>query len=206
MMSSPFKAVVSALAVMFVASACRCGPGRTTGQAYATGGAYVYVVAADGPSAYVPADRFVLMRVPLARITQQSAYQFFSGTPSAPAWVSYADRARRTAIFASKGRCLRNGMTYDAARGRFYWWQQIPVPSEDTRFSGGFGVYSAPHPWGPWTTVFRTDHWDVGPGEKADFPSEWMGREPIGSPGTLYLLFSGDDALSVHKGTIAPGF
>ena len=47
-------------------------------------------VAADGPSAYVPADRFILMRVPVGSITSQSAYQFFSGTPSAPRWVSFA--------------------------------------------------------------------------------------------------------------------
>ena len=23
----------------------------------------------------------------------------------------------------------------------------------DTRFQGGFGIYDAPEPWGPWTTV-----------------------------------------------------
>src|SRR4051812_45312668 len=131
------------------------------GEAYAGGGSYVYVVAADGPSAYVPADRFILMRVPVGSITSQSAYQFFSGTPSAPRWVSFADRARRTAIYTSTGRCLRNGMTYDAARGRYYWWQQIPIPSVDTRSSGGFNVLSAARPFGPWTRVYHTDEWDV---------------------------------------------
>jgi hypothetical protein len=33
-----------------------------------------------------------------------------------------------------------------------------------------------------------------------------MGHESIGSPGTLYLLSSSDDTLSIRKGTIAPGF
>src|SRR3954451_18503338 len=176
------------------------------GENYAGGGQYVYVGAADGPSAYVPADRFILMRVPVGSIAKQSAYQFFSGTPGHPVWVSFANRTQRTAIYTSPGRCLRNGMTYDAARGRYYWWQQIPIPSVDTRSSGGFNVQSAPEPWGPWTTVYHTDAWDVGPGEKADFPSAWMGHEGIGSPGTLYLLFSGDDFLSFRKGTIAAGF
>jgi hypothetical protein len=42
------------------------------GEAYAGGGPYVYVVAADGPSAYVPADRFILMRVPVGSITSHT--------------------------------------------------------------------------------------------------------------------------------------
>jgi hypothetical protein len=33
-----------------------------------------------------------------------------------------------------------------------------------------------------------------------------MGHKGTGSPGTLYLLFSGDDFLSIRKGTIAAGF
>ena len=52
------------------------------GEAYAGGGAYAYVVAHDNPSAYTAADRFVLMRVPLASILVQDAYEFFSGTAS----------------------------------------------------------------------------------------------------------------------------
>ena len=33
-----------------------------------------------------------------------------------------------------------------------------------------------------------------------------MGQEGIGWPGTLYLVSSRDDHLSIHKGTIAAGF
>jgi hypothetical protein len=169
-------------------------------------GTYAYIVAADTPSAYVPGNRFVLMRVPVAHILDLTLYEFFSGTPAAPAWVSFANRASRTAIFTSNNLCMRTGMSYDAARGRFYWWQQIPFPTVDTRTSGGFGVYSATDPQGPWTTVYYADPWDMGPGEKADFPTAWMGHEGIASPGTLYLLFSGADTLSIRKGTIAAGF
>ena len=68
----------------------------------------------------------------------------------------------------------------------------------DTRFEGGFGIYDAPEPWGPWTTAFYTEKWDVGPGEHGDFPAKWMskdGRE-------LYLVFSCEDSFSVRKATI----
>ena len=65
----------------------------------------------------------------------------------------------------------------------------------DTRFAGGFGVYDAPEPWGPWTTVYHTNYWDVGPGETCSFPTKWM--SPDGT--TLHMVFSGEDAFSVRK-------
>jgi hypothetical protein len=92
-------------------------------------------------------------------------------------------------------------MSYNAGRGHYYWWQQLSgVSTPDTRFFGGFAVYSASKPWGPWQTVYYNEKWDVGPGDKADIPTKWM------SGADMYLLFSGDDYFSVRKGTLAPGF
>ena len=177
-----------------------------TGRNAAQNG-YVYVVAHDGPSAYRAADRFILMRVPAGRILEQNAWELFSGTAAAPAWVSWEQRASRSAIFENKGRSLRNGMSYHPARARYYWWQQIPPTwdSPDSRFFGGFGVYGAPNPWGPWRTVYYRELWDIGPGERGEFPVKWMSSAGIASSGEIYLLFSGDDYLAVRKGTIAPG-
>jgi len=52
-----------------------------------------------------------------------------------------------------------------------YLWCQIG-PGKDTRFTGGFAIYDAPEPWGPWTTAFHTDAWDVGPGESSSLPTK----------------------------------
>jgi hypothetical protein len=68
----------------------------------------------------------------------------------------------------------------------------------DTRFEGGFGIYDAPEPWGPWTTVFFTEKWDVGPGETASFPTKWMSADGR----TLHLVFSGDDGFAVRRATL----
>ena len=57
------------------------------------------------------------------------------------------------------------------------------------------GSYDAPEPWGPWTTAYFTDIWDVGPGETNSFPTKWMSVDGK----TLHLVFSGDDSLSVRK-------
>jgi hypothetical protein len=67
------------------------------------------------------------------------------------------------------------------------------------RFQGGFGIYDAPEPWGPWTTVFFTPDWDVGPGETSSFPTAWMSADGK----TLHLMFSGDDSFSVRKAMLA---
>jgi hypothetical protein len=68
----------------------------------------------------------------------------------------------------------------------------------DTRFEGGFGIYDAPAPWGPWTTAFFTEKWDVGPGESASFPTKWMSADGK----ALHLVFSGDDYFAVRKATL----
>src|SRR4051812_31874229 len=131
-------------AQLSIRSACRspCRPSAMSAPRAVTAAAnqpdpnsstacYAYIVAADTPSAYVPGNQFVLMRVPVAHILDLTFYEFFSGTPAAPAWVGFANRASRTPIFKSNNLCMRTGMSYDAARGRFYWWQQIPLPNGD---------------------------------------------------------------------------
>jgi hypothetical protein len=91
----------------------------------------------------------------------------------------------------------RSGITYKAGLQRYLWCQI--GPGEDTRFAGGFAVYDAPEPWGPWTTVFHTDAWDTGPGESASLPTKWMSPDGL----TVHLVFSGGDHFSVRKGTLA---
>jgi hypothetical protein len=68
---------------------------------------------------------------------------------------------------------------------------------EGRRFAGGFGIYDAAAPWDPWTTVFYTEDWDVGPGETSSLPTKWMSRDGK----TCHLVFSGEDCFSVRKVT-----
>ena len=94
---------------------------------------------------------------------------------------------------------------YNGARDKYVYSYSNDGPRADntadrgdTRFEGGFVVYDAPEPWGPWSTAFYTEYWDVVPGEHGDFPAKWMsenGRE-------LYLVFSGNDCFSVRKATL----
>jgi CubicO group peptidase (beta-lactamase class C family) len=164
---------------------------------------FIYAVAHDNPTGYVPADRFVLMRVPKGKIRDRTAYEFFTHTNAAaiPEWSG--DIAQRGATFTNPKACLRQQMTYCAPLKRYLWWQQQPNMQltndyGDTRFEGGFAICDAPEPWGPWTTAFSTTKWDVGPGETASFPTKWMSDDGK----TLCLVFSGDDHFSVRRATV----
>lgn len=164
---------------------------------------FLYAYSHDGPNADTPSDQFVLMRVPIKDVKQRSAWEFFKGTDAdgTAQWTRNANE--RGAVFSHRDACLRSAITYNAGIDRYLWWQAIPQPPGhpdrgDTRFDGGFAIYDAPEPWGPWTTAFYTRKWDTGPGEHGDFPSKW-----ISSNGrTMHLVFSGDDCFSVRKATI----
>jgi putative membrane-bound dehydrogenase-like protein len=157
---------------------------------------YVYIYSHDSDSAYESANRMVLARVPKDRILDREAYQFFEslGPDNKPRWT--VDIAKTGAAFTHLGRCYRSAVTYNAGLKRYLWCQIIP--GKDTRFEGGFGVYEAPEPWGPWSTVYFTEKWDVGPGETASFPTKWMNDDGK----TLHLVFSGEDSFSVRKATL----
>jgi hypothetical protein len=163
---------------------------------------YVYIYSNDHDSAYEPADRMVLARVPKDRITQRDAYEFFRGLDAkgGPTWTK--DIKQRGAVFTNKGGCYRSGISYNPALKRYLWCQVLPQSKDKRgpRFHGGFGVYDAPQPWGPWTTVYHTREWDVGPGETSSFPTKWMSADGK----TLYLVFSGDDCFSVRRATLIP--
>jgi hypothetical protein len=161
---------------------------------------FVYLYSPDHDSAYEAADRMVLARVPAHQMRRREAYEFFVqlDAQGQPVWTK--DIAQRGAVFTNPGRCYRSGVTYNAALKRFLWVQILPQSRhpQGPRFQGGVGVYDAPEPWGPWTTVFFTEDWDVGPGETASLPTKWMSADGR----TVHLVFSGNDHLSVRQGTL----
>ncbi len=157
---------------------------------------FTYVYSPDSDSAYSAADRMVLARVPATRVKERDAYEFYAGLNSAgePQWA--ADIGRRAAVFQFPGNCGRTSVSYDAGLHRYLWCQTLP--GGDARFRGGFGIYDAPEPWGPWTTVYFNRLWDVGPGETCSLPTKWMSADGR----KLHLLFSGDDYFAVREATL----
>ncbi len=160
---------------------------------------FVYVYSHDSNTAYERADCMVLARVPVSKLKIRTAYAFFHrlDQTNRPVWTPDIDK--RGPVFSHPHMCYRNGITYNPGLKRYLWCQIHPDSkhAQGPRFQGGFGVYEAPEPWGPWRTVYFTRNWDVGPGETSSFPAKWMSLDGK----TAHLVFSGDDYFSVRKAT-----
>ena len=159
---------------------------------------YVYIVAADLPSAYQFGDDYILMRVPKTQLATRTAYEFFQRMDNnigQPVWNT--DINQRGSIFQIPDKARRSAMSYNPALGRYLWWQGYTGGLEQ-RTGGSFGVYDAPEPWGPWTTVYYTDAWDMGVGDSGSFPSKWFSADGR----TINLAFSGADSFSVRAATL----
>jgi len=158
---------------------------------------YVYIYSLDSDSAYDPGDRMVMARVEKGKIRVRQTYEFFVGLDGEgePIWTR--DIRDRGAVFVNPGRCYRTGISYNAGLNRYLWCQTLPASTDSRgpRFQGGFGIYDAPEPWGPWTTVYYNENWDTGPGETSSLPTKWMSSDGR----TVHLLFSGDDCFSIRK-------
>lgn len=157
---------------------------------------YVYTVSHDHPSAYNRADRFVLIRAHRDGIRERAEYEFFAKLDQAgqPVWTKNIED--RGAVFKDHRRCHRSAVSYNQSLRRYLWWQAKFPEGIDGRFeSKSFGVFDAPEPWGPWSTVFFTENWDVAAGESGSFPTKWMAD----SGKSMHLVFSGEDAFSVRK-------
>ena len=157
---------------------------------------YVYIFSHDSDSAYERSDRMVLARVPKDRLRDRGAYEFFVSLDEnrQPQWT--ADIEQRGAVFEHAGNCYRSGISYCAPLKRYLWCQT--GEGTETRFQGGLAIYDAPAPWGPWTTIYFTRQWDVGPGETSSFPTKWMSDDGR----TLHLVFSGNDFFSVRQAQV----
>jgi len=142
---------------------------------------FIYTYSQDGPSAYEPSDGLVLARVPKGRIRQREAYEFFSHLDSSGSPVWTADIIRRGHVFSFPGHCQRVGAVYNPSCRRY-------LLSLGFNQSGGWGIFDAPEPWGPWTTAFFTRDWGLGQTHDYRLPAKWIsgGRKMV-------LSFAGRD-------------
>ena len=140
---------------------------------------YVYTYSQDGPSAYESDNAVALARVPKDRVRERDAWEFFERLDDGgrPVWT--ADIARRGAVFAYPANCQRLDVVYDAGIRRY-------LMALGYDHAGGWGLFDAPEPWGPWTTVLHRE-WDVAGTHGYRLPAKWISADGL----TLTLVFSG---------------
>jgi CubicO group peptidase (beta-lactamase class C family) len=155
---------------------------------------YVYVYSQDGPSAYETYDAVALARVPKARIREQGAYEWFVklAPDGSPVWTS--DLNHRGPAFAYPAHCQRVDAAYNPGLRRY-------LLAVSYGHAGGWGLFDAPAPWGPWTTAFSTQAWDQGQTHGYRLPTKWISDDGR----TLWVVFSGlkpNDAFCLRRMTL----
>jgi hypothetical protein len=91
-----------------------------------------------------------LLRVPVASLTGQQAYEYFAGfdDDQVPVWTSQIDE--RQPVFRDPGGVGWNtSVSYNAGLRRY-----LLITEHDITAEANLGIFDAPEPWGPWTTVY----------------------------------------------------
>ena len=126
-------------------------------------------------------------RVHRAMLKTRSAYEFFVGLDSGgtPKWSR--DANQRKPHFTDPAGVEGVQVIYNAAIERFL----MTVHRGD---QGTMGIFDAPEPWGPWTTVDYDDNWLNlnGTGRRRNMlfiniPTKWISDDGK----TLWAIFSG---------------
>jgi len=140
---------------------------------------FVYTYSQDGPSAYESDNGVLLSRAPKDRLREPGAWEFFERLASdgQPVWTP--DFRRHGAVFQYPANCQRVDAVYDAWLRRYL----LTVGYDHT---GGWGLFDAPEPWGPWATVLHRQ-WDLADTHGYRLPAKWISRDGM----TLTLVFSG---------------
>jgi len=143
-----------------------------------------------------------LARVPNNELMDISAYEFYSGLDGSgnPIWTT--DASQRVAVFEDPNGVGWNlSVNYNAGLGRYMMMTQHTANHE-----GWMGLFDAPEPWGPWTTIQYHDTIPFGDGEVANntffwtFSNKWASADGL----DFVMIFTGinsNDTWNTVKGS-----
>lgn len=140
----------------------------------------------------------------LRRAPQASrAYQFLEFVSRSGDAVSWSPREQDAVpVFTDRKNVMGAAVVYDAGLARYLMTVgHFPSGEPSGAATGQLGVFEAPHPWGPWATIYYSDTWGrFGPATRGDylgltFPSKWIS----GDGRALWGVFSGPDGLDAFN-------
>jgi hypothetical protein len=147
--------------------------------------------------------RIHLSRVPGENILSREHHEFFAGLDASgkPRWSrNVADK--RPVFEDMNGVGWNVSVSYNAGLRRY-----LIATEHGATHVGKFGLFDAPEPWGPWTTVAYDDAWGGGHVEVSgffwSFPNKWMSAD-----GTRFtMVFTGknsNDSWNTVSGRFIP--
>lgn len=170
---------------------------------------YIYAPEVQGTAWNVQTPGNIsLMRVPKTQLAQASAYEYFTGLDGGgnPTW-STAVQDRQPVFADPVNGVMRTSVSYNPGLDRY-----LLITQQVNRNKAGgamIGIYDAPEPWGPWTTVLYDDPWALGlqNGSKTvywNFSNKWLSTD--GLQFVLVYTGPGDDEWGTVEGTFTvPG-
>ncbi len=127
-----------------------------------------------------------LARVPVDRMFDRAAYEFYAGRDGrGPRWTG--EIMQRVPVFENRdgvGWCMN--VSYNAGLKRY-----LLTTEHSETHRGNLGIFDAPEPWGPWTTVYYGRNW--GKGHIAENTFYWNFSNKWNSPDgqEFSLIFCG---------------
>jgi hypothetical protein len=143
---------------------------------------YVYIYGNDRRKKNQP---LYLVRVHRKEIKNRNAYEFFNAldTNNKPIWVS--DINKRGPVTIDPDGIGATAAIYHAKIKRYL------LTTHHGDYVGRFGIFDAPEPWGPWTTVAYYNDWgglgDIEGGMPHTFPTKWISDDGR----IMWMVFSG---------------
>jgi hypothetical protein len=113
---------------------------------------YVYMYAPELKSSSWEVQKpgeITLMRVPRSGLSSRSQYEYFAGLDGGGSPVWTGDMNGRRPVFQDRENGVMTvSVSYNPGLGRYFL-----ITEHTAGMRGNIGIYDAPEPWGPWTTV-----------------------------------------------------
>jgi hypothetical protein len=136
---------------------------------------YVYVYSQGKRASMTPdflTASIAMFRVLKAQLMNRSAYEYFAGLDANnnPRWTK--EIAARKPVFSDP-----NGVGW-GVRVEYNPGLKRYLLTTFHAWDGSWGIFDAPKPWGPWTTVAYYNQWlDAEPKFGFSFPAKWLSAD-----------------------------
>lgn len=134
--------------------------------------------------------KIYLSRTPKNAVLVQSQYSFFAGLDEQgePLWTG--DRTQKQPVFEDE-----NGVGWNVSVSYNPGLQRYILCTEHTEtHAGRMGMFDAPEPWGPWTTVVYTENFGEGAVEVSAFYWNFCTKWLSDNGKHFTLLFTGKNS------------
>ena len=143
-----------------------------------------------------------LMRIPKTKIMDRTSYEFFRGFDAEqnPQWTK-DPQSRRPAFEDPNGVGWNTSASHNRGIGRYFL-----ITEHTNSAAGNIGIFDAPQPWGPWTTVLYTSAFGSPQVEATSFFWNFSNKWTSDDGKKFTLVFTGtkgNDSWNTVRGTFS---